>query len=71
MKLDQDTVDRIINGALREDLGAKGDITTKSIFPMNELIHAEILARKPGIVAGLEIAKRVFELVDSQVEFSP
>lgn len=52
----------IINTALLEDL-AQGDVTTQSIFA-KEVARADITCREVGVVAGLDVAKEVFSLVD-------
>jgi nicotinate-nucleotide pyrophosphorylase (carboxylating) len=55
---------------LWEDLG-HGDLTSELTLPPGVEGEAVILAKEPGILAGLEIAKRVFRLVDPQVQFAP
>ncbi|MFS8808225.1 carboxylating nicotinate-nucleotide diphosphorylase [Synechococcus sp. R6-10] len=55
---------------LWEDLG-HGDLTTELTLPPGLEGEAVILAKETGILAGLEIAKRVFRLADPQVEFIP
>jgi len=53
-------VEDIIDLAIREDIGA-GDITT-DLLPNAEMIgNGKIIAKEPIVVAGLDIAKRVFE----------
>ncbi|MFS8867826.1 carboxylating nicotinate-nucleotide diphosphorylase [Synechococcus sp. H65.1] len=55
---------------LQEDLG-HGDLTSELTLPPGVEGEAVILAKEAGILAGLEIARRVFRLVDPQVEFAP
>ena len=55
----------MIERALREDLG-NGDITSKSILT-DEQAMASIHAKETGIISGLEVAKCVFEYVDSEL----
>jgi nicotinate-nucleotide pyrophosphorylase (carboxylating) len=55
---------------LQEDLG-HGDLTSELTLPPGVEGEAVILTKEPGILAGLEIAKRVFRLVDPQVQFAP
>jgi nicotinate-nucleotide pyrophosphorylase (carboxylating) len=57
----QDLIDAAIARALAEDLGDAGDITTAATIPPEAHTRAVIAARKPGTVAGLAIATRVFE----------
>ncbi|MCI5059603.1 MAG: carboxylating nicotinate-nucleotide diphosphorylase, partial [Alphaproteobacteria bacterium] len=54
----------LIQAALSEDLSDKGDITSQAIFKNGDEVTAVICARENGILAGLDIAKEVFHLVD-------
>lgn len=64
--LDFSRVDRIIEYALREDLG-DGDITTNPLVTEKEDCKAVIRAKAKGVIAGLPIAKRVFQKLDPTV----
>jgi nicotinate-nucleotide pyrophosphorylase (carboxylating) len=64
--LDFGRIDRIIEYALREDLG-DGDITTNSLATEKEDSKAVIRAKAKGVIAGLPIAKRVFQKLDPTV----
>ncbi|NCU33155.1 MAG: nicotinate-nucleotide diphosphorylase (carboxylating), partial [Candidatus Moranbacteria bacterium] len=57
--------DNIIKNALREDIGT-GDITTLSTIPYDKHISGKLIAKESGVICGALIAKRVFELVDSE-----
>ncbi len=58
---------RLIDVALREDLGP-GDITTRALFPKNSPpIKAKIIAKQNLVIAGLEIAEAVFKKVDANL----
>jgi len=61
--------DAIIDAALREDM-PEGDITSEGIIPADARSEAIFLAKEDGILAGLSIARRVFEKLDSAVEFT-
>jgi nicotinate-nucleotide pyrophosphorylase (carboxylating) len=61
-------VDEIIKAALKEDMPA-GDLTTESIIPKNAVSKALIIAKEQGVLAGLNVAARVFELLEGDVEF--
>jgi len=67
-ELDLSKIDTIIRHALIEDIG-KGDITTALTIPKDKEINAVLLAKEDCVVCGLQIAKRVFELIDSSVKF--
>jgi nicotinate-nucleotide pyrophosphorylase (carboxylating) len=57
-----------VRAALLEDLGRAGDITTDAIIPPTETAKVALVARKAGVVAGLDVALRAFELLDSAIE---
>jgi nicotinate-nucleotide pyrophosphorylase len=55
-------VDKIINNALIEDIPSE-DITTNSIVDTKSISTVELLCKEEGIIAGLEIFKRVFDIL--------
>jgi nicotinate-nucleotide pyrophosphorylase (carboxylating) len=61
-------VDKIIEQALLEDIGT-GDITTESIIPSNLKAKGIIETSEEGIVAGLDIARLVFQKLNSDITF--
>ena len=68
MQLLQSYVDSIINTALEEDIHYV-DVTTDYLLPDGHTSSAYYVAKAEGILCGLDIAKRVFELVGGNVEF--
>jgi nicotinate-nucleotide pyrophosphorylase (carboxylating) len=62
------TIDSIIESALQEDM-PQGDITSESIIPDDSRSRAIILAKEDGILAGMDVASRVFEKIDPDVKF--
>lgn len=62
--------DDLIRRALQEDLAETGDITTSATVPAGRLASAVIAARKPGVIAGLPVAARVFERVDPTLQIT-
>lgn len=58
----------LLRDALREDLGAAGDLTSEAILPAGALATARVMARAPGVVAGLGVATRAFSLLDPALE---
>ena len=60
--------DDVVDRALAEDLGAEGDVTSRAALPADLPAAARIEARARGVVAGLPVARRVFERVDAAVE---
>lgn len=61
-------LDEKIAGWLQEDIGS-GDITTLATVPAEAKTHAIIHAKEAGILAGVDVARRVFALLDAEVEF--
>jgi nicotinate-nucleotide pyrophosphorylase (carboxylating) len=56
---EEENVDILITLALREDLGEVGDITSKATIPASDLGKGDLVARRPGVVAGLPILARL------------
>nr|WP_320116598.1 carboxylating nicotinate-nucleotide diphosphorylase [uncultured Desulfuromonas sp.] len=61
-------IDRIIQMALREDIGS-GDITTLSTVPKGTPSRAQLVAKEDFVLAGMEVVERVFKLLDADVAF--
>src|SRR5271166_4614392 len=57
----------IVRAALLEDVGHGGDITTEAIVPPQRRATARIVARHPGVVAGLPLAMLAFRMLDDRV----
>jgi nicotinate-nucleotide pyrophosphorylase (carboxylating) len=73
MKIDQDlplVVLDVIQRSLAEDIGS-GDATTNGIIPLKERMRGQIIAKQDGIIAGLDVAKAVYQMVDESVKFRP
>ena len=66
-KLSDEQIDSIIDLTLAEDL-SHGDITSEGLIPPELQGKASILAKEEGILAGGEVAKRVFLRVDPSLE---
>ena len=67
MNLPQEQIDNIIDLALAEDI-SHGDVTTEALIPPDLQGKASILVKARGILAGSEIAKRVFVKVDPSLK---
>jgi nicotinate-nucleotide pyrophosphorylase (carboxylating) len=61
-------MDGIILNALKEDIGT-GDITTTLTVPDSKKTTARIIMKENGIICGIVIARRVFELLDKDIIF--
>lgn len=60
--LDMIKVDKIIKDALNEDM-PQGDVTTDNLIPDGHKSKAMFIAKEDGVLSGVEVVKRVFELV--------
>jgi nicotinate-nucleotide pyrophosphorylase (carboxylating) len=60
-------IEDAVRRALSEDLGDAGDITTAATVPADAQAKAVIAARKPGVIAGVDVAKAAFALLNSAV----
>jgi len=58
----------LIGQALAEDLGS-GDITTQAVVPEGAQARARISQKEPGVIAGLRVARAVFQRVDPELVF--
>ena len=58
-------VDDLILQALREDITFE-DVSTASVCPTARPATVELIAKADGIIAGLDVFARTFELLDSQ-----
>jgi len=63
-------LEAIVSRALQEDLGA-GDATLQALGLQDRQLKAQILAKEPGVIAGLEVARRVFLNLDEGLAFEP
>jgi nicotinate-nucleotide pyrophosphorylase (carboxylating) len=61
-------IEPLVRAALLEDLGQAGDITTNAIVPPAACTEAAFVAREPGIIAGLDLLRLSFELIDPAIE---
>ncbi len=61
-------IDELIELAIKEDIG-DGDHTSLATIPQQKRGRMQLLIKQEGILAGVDIARRVFERLDSSVEF--
>ena len=66
MKLNADD---LILAALKEDITSE-DITTNSVMPHYQLGEVQLICKEDGVIAGLDVFKRVFELLDENTEIT-
>src|SRR6185369_8445483 len=60
-------IEPAVRAALLEDLGRAGDLTTDSIVPAGAQTRTALMARQPGVVAGLDFAAMAFRLIDPAI----
>lgn len=61
-----DYLDDFIENALREDVG-DGDHTSRACIPAGAMGKAQLLVKEPGIIAGVDIALKIFKKTDPDV----
>ena len=59
--------DELILSALKEDVNSE-DVSTNAVMPVYQLGEVELLCKEDGVVAGLPVFARVFELLDAKTE---
>ena len=64
------TIDYLIELAMREDLG-DGDHTSLATIPASAKGKARLMIKENGILAGMEIAEKVFSKIDPDTIFKP
>lgn len=62
------SIKRLVAAALAEDIGT-GDVTTESIVPKAMMVEGQFVAKEEGVLAGLEVARLVFERLSRKVRF--
>ena len=61
-------IEPLVRMALLEDLGRAGDLTTDAIVPADRRATTLLVARQAGVVAGLDLARIAFQLIDPAIE---
>ncbi len=59
-------LEAIVSNALEEDLGLAGDITSQAIFPDDQEVTAKVIAKEPGVIAGIFIFASIFKTVSER-----
>lgn len=67
MILDKRAIRKFIKSALAEDVG-DGDHTSLSTVPADAIGKAKLLVKDNGILAGIELAKMIFKIVDKDLK---
>lgn len=61
-------IDEYIINALKEDITSE-DITTNAIMPESKRGIAELICKQDGVLCGIDVFRRTFEILDNTVEF--
>ena len=61
--------DNLILQALQEDITSE-DITTNSVMPSYQAGEVDLICKQDGVIAGLNVFKRVFQLLDEKTRFA-
>lgn len=61
-------IDKLIISALREDITSE-DVSTNAVMPEYRLGTADLICKQDGMICGMEVFQRVFELLDEHVIF--
>lgn len=67
--LDEVLLKPLVEAALTEDLGRRGDVTSQATIPATMQAQLQIKARQAGVICGMDLARLSFALVDAQIEF--
>ncbi|MDX1641066.1 MAG: carboxylating nicotinate-nucleotide diphosphorylase [Balneolaceae bacterium] len=67
---DHDWLDDLVDVALAEDIGS-GDVTSEAVINDQKKAKAIWVAKQNGIIAGLGVAKLVFQKLDEEIEWNP
>ena len=66
--LEWDKIDSLLAGAIQEDLGTVGDITSDSIIPIDKKGKGILCFKEKGLIAGLPIIERLFQMIDENLD---
>lgn len=66
LRLLEETAARLIDLALEEDIGS-GDLTSEWFLPAESRSEASVVVRQKGVLAGVEVCRRVWEKVDPAI----
>ncbi|HLZ16548.1 MAG TPA: carboxylating nicotinate-nucleotide diphosphorylase, partial [Cyclobacteriaceae bacterium] len=67
--LTEEAIAQFIQSALREDIG-EGDHSTLATIPRDKKARAKLLVKDEGILAGVELAEKIFRQIDDTLQFT-
>ncbi|WP_288999473.1 carboxylating nicotinate-nucleotide diphosphorylase [uncultured Psychrobacter sp.] len=59
----------LVEAALTEDLGRRGDVTSQATIPADMQAQLQIKARQAGVICGMDLARLAFDMADTQIGF--
>lgn len=62
--------DKLIDLAIAEDIG-DGDHSSLSCIPNDAVGEVQLMLKDSGVLAGVEVAQKVYQRIDSQINFTP
>jgi nicotinate-nucleotide pyrophosphorylase (carboxylating) len=65
---DTHEAETLVELALQEDLGERGDVTSRATISTHTQIHGRITAKADGVIAGLALVEMVYRKVDPAVK---
>jgi nicotinate-nucleotide pyrophosphorylase (carboxylating) len=66
--MESNSLEILINSALKEDIG-EGDHTTLACIPEDIKGKAHLIVNEEGILAGVNVAEKIFKIIDPAIEF--
>lgn len=67
--LDKVLLEPLVQAALVEDLGRRGDVTSQATIPADKQAQLQIRARQTGVICGMDVARLSFAAIDEQIKF--
>ncbi|WP_367109061.1 carboxylating nicotinate-nucleotide diphosphorylase [uncultured Psychrobacter sp.] len=67
--IDEVLLKPLVETALVEDLGRRGDVTSQATIPADRQAQLQIRARQDGVICGMDLARLSFAIIDKQIEF--
>lgn len=69
MEIDKNILSEFIRQGIQEDVGT-GDHTSQACIPENHISKAKLLVKNDGIIAGIELARMIFNYLDPSIAFT-
>jgi len=72
-KIEKNEILELIKGAIAEDMGSFGDITSRYLMPEKQKSNAYIICKEPGgaILSGIDVATYIFGEIDHKIKVEP